>query len=445
MTALSIGFLPIPSELTEHALTLCHPRDVASFSQTCRKARLLVYSTPDQYLWRQLFLLYPFDDPRKAQQGYREDIHVDWKMELQERIRAEIIARSSQSTSEERIAALQIFLNVARDASPVTRGYERVPSPNLLWVVDILQSTNMLRLPTFSEQETSQTLARLRSYLALTLDDCDDEDEEGKLRMKSMRTKSRCLVYDLRNYRRDNDWGPFLTTGEVDWVHVECIINVISSNLVELGARWADTRPPCGLEATRANSAPDATTRAPHDWAGVEGSWRRYVSFMDYRDLFAFNFSGQGRRSRDGSFFEDANFAEATRLIELKLHLISSDAVPNFYTLDRFPDCKDSQYPTLYFSGTSWGVHGNEATVVGSVCMADDGVVRWRFQRKASVYEAHMQWSSEGVQIGGVASATGVVGTWTGAHHEHGDPVGPFWLWKVTNDHRSHMRHLLGF
>lgn len=80
-------------------------------------------------------------------------------------------------------------------------------------------------------------------------------------------------------------------------------------------------------------------------------------------------------------------------------------------------------------------------------------------------------YSSEGVQIGGIASATGVVGIWTGAYHEYGrsssniqwkynldyayllgDPagkmqvalgdeshlltmlVGPFWLWKVPDD-----------
>ena len=56
---------------------------------------------------------------------------------------------------------------------------------------------------------------------------------------------------------------------------------------------------------------------------------------------------------------------------------------------------------------------------------------------KVSAYDQRMQWrqvfyylhsqtaldfslyfSSEGVQVGGIASATGVVGTWTGARHE---------------------------
>ncbi|KAG1716772.1 hypothetical protein ID866_370 [Astraeus odoratus] len=38
---------------------------------------------------------------------------------------------------------------------------------------------------------------------------------------------------------------------------------------------------------------------------------------------------------------------------------------------------------------------------------------------KASVHDHKLRWCSEGVQLGGIASAAGVVGTWTGAYHEH--------------------------
>ncbi|KIK99923.1 hypothetical protein PAXRUDRAFT_822197 [Paxillus rubicundulus Ve08.2h10] len=440
MTPSNLGFLPISLEITEHALTFCHPRDVASFSQTCRRAWLLVYNNADQYLWRRLFLLYPFDDPRKTQCGFCEHTDFDWMTELRQRIRAETIARSARSTPEELLAALHVFLGVVRSAPPVTRGCERVPSSSLLWVVDVLQSTNMLQRPPFSQWPTCQTLARLRSYLALTLDEYDDEDEEGKQRMKLLRARSRGQVYDLSNYNRDNDWGPFMPrTGEADWFHIECVVNVISCNITELEGRFVDIRPPCGLGATRAYSAPHATTRPPYDWAGVEGNWRRFISFLDYRDFFDFNFH---RRGNCMPFFEDTSILEATRLIELELHLISPYTLPNYYDLDRFPDSEDPKYPTLYFSGPSWGVHANETMVVGSVYMAHDGVVHWRF---ASVHEAHMQWRSEGLQIGGIASATGVVGTWIGAHHEHGDPVGPFWLWKVPDDHPSYIPDLIHF
>ena len=34
------------------------------------------------------------------------------------------------------------------------------------------------------------------------------------------------------------------------------------------------------------------------------------------------------------------------------------------------------------------------------------------------------EWVSEGVQVGGVASAMGILGMWTGAQHERMDPLG---------------------
>ncbi|KAH7910708.1 hypothetical protein BJ138DRAFT_1064635 [Hygrophoropsis aurantiaca] len=431
MAGLNKGVLSIPPELTEHALTLCHPRDVAAFSRTCRKAHTLVYSSPDQYLWRQLFLLYPFDDARNSlHPQFYEESRFNWAAELQKRVRAETVARSKHPRDDALMMVLETFVSVVQSASPVT-GEERVQSPSLLWVVAVLQASNILR-SSFLIREAergNQVLSRLRSYLALTLDDYDDE-EEGRLMAQRLRARSRCQVYDLRNYRQSNAWGPFTEIGHINWIHIESIINVILGNLAET-LEWSDIRPPCGLEATRAFSAPGTTGRSSADWAGVEGTWRRFICFMDYRDLHAFNF----RHRAHPSFFEDSDFQEATRLIELKLHLIETANIPRSYTLDRFPDSCNPKYPTLYFAGTSWGIaHGNESIVVGSVSMSDEGIVRWRF---ASVFENRMQWSSEGAQIGDVASAAGIVGTWTGAHHEHQDPVGPFWLWRVADNHPS--------
>jgi hypothetical protein len=36
------------------------------------------------------------------------------------------------------------------------------------------------------------------------------------------------------------------------------------------------------------------------------------------------------------------------------------------------------------------------------------------------MHDDHSQWSSEGVQVGSVGSAAGVIGCWTGATHDHG-------------------------
>ena len=68
---------------------------------------------------------------------------------------------------------------------------------------------------------------------------------------------------------------------------IEAIIKVIQANLKDLIGLWTDTRPPVTLDAIRAYSAPGSQNRKDYDWAGVEGTWRRYVCFMDYRYVSA--------------------------------------------------------------------------------------------------------------------------------------------------------------
>jgi len=131
--------------------------------------------------------------------------------------------------------------------------------------------------------------------LALSLKEENDDNLEH---LRDIRTRSRCLVYDLRNYHVANLWGPYLD-GKVNWTHMDSIINVITSNLREQPSEYIP-RPPTGIKAIRPYSAPGDYTGS--DWAGVEGTWRRYVCFMDYRDLFAFNFSDSHDGPRDPSF-----------------------------------------------------------------------------------------------------------------------------------------------
>lgn len=150
--------------------------------------------------------------------------------------------------------------------------------------------------------------------------------------------------------------------------------------------------------------------------------------------------------------FETVRFSDSTLLIELELHLIAPDNIPRMFNLYKSTESNDPRYPTLHFAGSSTSVHGNETTVIGSVYMSGEGIVRWRFVStpvrfsaivvlqlvarfllminvcnggKCSTTCTHKRpltslciSSSEGVQVGGIASATGVVGAWTGARHE---------------------------
>jgi hypothetical protein len=271
----------IPDEITEHALTFLHPLDVSKFSQTCRSAHTLVYGAADQYLWQQLFLAYPFDDPRKAVNRLTVVPEPNWKAELQRRIRSELIAFDIEHRHDEQSFAWETFVSAISDAQPVLPGLEQ-QSDTLMWVTHILRDSKILDAPiTWPDKSCNHLISRIRTSLALSFD--KTEDASVKARLDVLRTRSQFRVYDIQNYRRDNRYGPYLRGGQMHWAHAEAMVNVVQMHLMELHGVWMDTRPPVGLEATRAYSVAGATDRLPADWACISGTWRRYVCFLDYR------------------------------------------------------------------------------------------------------------------------------------------------------------------
>jgi hypothetical protein len=272
--------LQIPAEVTGHALTFFHPLDVAKFSQTCHLAYTLVYD--NQALWRELYLKYPFDDPRKALDPRHAIVSYDWKGELQRRMQAELIAYNIEQRFEERNLALETFVSVISNATPAQSPLEYQNSGSLQWVTGILRDSRILdALVVEPDGRNNQLISRIQTYCAFSLDMPDDDST--KARLAALRLRSRCQVYNMRNYRRDNNYGPYLGGGQINWIHAESLVNVIRMNLAELHGVSMDTRPPVGLQATRAYSAPGAANRTPEDWACIEGTWRRYVCFLDYR------------------------------------------------------------------------------------------------------------------------------------------------------------------
>jgi len=129
----------VPPELAERTLALCHFRDVAAFAQTCRRAYALVYRSSDQYLWRTLFLRFPFDDPHLSlctctcttpPAHPKAVVVVDWRAKLQRRVRTERIARRDDGDRRECVAVL---LECIREAARAGG-----PSHNLAWVTRVL-------------------------------------------------------------------------------------------------------------------------------------------------------------------------------------------------------------------------------------------------------------------------------------------------------------------
>ncbi|KAF9458738.1 hypothetical protein BDZ94DRAFT_1269931 [Collybia nuda] len=432
------SIITFPNELIQRILVSCQAHDVAAFAQTCRLARSIVYHSSDQYLWRKLFLLHPFDDPRKyflRISGSNSVPFFDWQHELTRRLKAERSITSARTSKQEKVRALEALISVIQktpSAYQVDRG-RVAQSHDITWLSRILLRPQILDSQHGADASPQvMVYSQLRSYVALSF------DYQGEWRTKMRRNESRRFVYDLRNYTPKNSWGPYLDNGIVNWIHIEHLITVLLWNLHDLPNPWKNLRPPLGLEATRPYSAP-GTRASDIDWAGVEGTWRRYVCFMDYRDLFAFNFSDVPNGPQNITFFEEPHFREATRLMEVKLHLTALENLrfcrPRKAKSEGLRTSPDP-YPPLYFSGSSKSVNGAEALVEGTVRMGHDGVVRWNF---ASIYSGDVQWSSDGAQIGNIASGFGVVGVWTTVSHDQGDPIGPFWLWKVHDNAPVHL------
>jgi hypothetical protein len=272
-----------PVEIVERVLAFCHPWDVASFAQTCRLAHSVVYHPTDQYLWRELFLFHPFDDPRcslKILQG-SNSVPLDWRRELTRRMKAVRLISSAHASAHEKACALGVLISVVQKTPPVIqddRG-DAVKSYDLVWLNRLLRRSRILDIQTNADTNPLHALlySQLRSYAALTLD--DKKDEKTQDRLKERRNTSRRFVYDLRNYTSDNSWGPYLNKGGVNWIHIECLINVILMNISDLPAPWAHMRPPLGLEATRPYSAP-GTCASSRDWAGVEGKSRAHTPHL---------------------------------------------------------------------------------------------------------------------------------------------------------------------
>ena len=299
---MSSPLLTLPQEVAELILTFAHPTDVARISQTCRNMHDLVYKT-DHYLWRTMYLCYSFDHPSSSSLYVGDAIYsFDWKAELQKRVRAEIYFSRPRGPSTELADALETLLRVVATAADHSDTIEE--SCNLSWVSRILASASLFTLPNEElDDRTRQLRAQLRSYFVLSYNETPVEQSET---LRALRLQSRCYIYSLQNYDGRNRWGPFIITNEghvsPDWVHIDHIVNVVTFNVRERATQDAlsemmftagpatgnvpvdnDLCPKWNLQMTRAYSAPRSSERKPHDWAGAEGVWRRFVSLMDYR------------------------------------------------------------------------------------------------------------------------------------------------------------------
>lgn len=170
-----------------------------------------------------------------------------------------------------------------------------------------------------------------------------------------MDTFARSVVYDLRRYTTESLWGPFKndSSQDVDWEKLEAIMLVIQCNLRQFHERtskrfpllwhnaWAGIAPRSFVspvdwrvrkrerdlaameggeqekdEATLREEAEEEDIRKADPY-NITGTWMRVVCFLDYSDLYAYNF-GEPQPPEDearGPLDQE----EAIRLITMKL------------------------------------------------------------------------------------------------------------------------------
>ncbi|KAI0814774.1 hypothetical protein BC629DRAFT_1719942 [Irpex lacteus] len=217
-----------------------------------------------------------------------------------------------------------------------------------------------------------------------------------------------------------------------DWVHLSAIRVVVESclrsddvfhDILAPLTGWSALRP--GFWVPPYNEDPERPLSDPaslyeRDWAGVEGIWQRCVVWLDYDNLVTQNVS-----------IEDLSLplgALSRKIIPLTMK-ITGYAPSTILGHERTPD--------IYFEGEMggalWDLEHDTRRIHGTVSVIADGSVRWSTYSSPAGDPEDDEWSSEGVQLGGIGSRCGILGLWTGASHDQrGEPIGAWWQWRVV-------------
>ncbi|KZT40780.1 hypothetical protein SISSUDRAFT_982912, partial [Sistotremastrum suecicum HHB10207 ss-3] len=443
----------LPQELIDQILLNCDALALSCLSRTSRSYALQVTHPSKAFIWKSLFLQ-TFDDPRPAMQinlHPRAGDEYDWMASLQKRFRAETIVGSAGGLKRvkltEREELYETLLDIALTAALGGGGGDKIPTgKNIIWLIKLTEPYGQLifhhQLWTPSPREV-QLRSHLHVLIGLTKIDHTPD----------MRLNSRSYVYDISHYTPGALYGPFLDPDApipinrppsldsdphnhkilTNWLHLRHIHHVFTLNFIDrVTIPTSPITRPLALPFIQANSASGLRGRREDDWAGIEGRWQVGFSFCDHRDLIQFNHYLVSHQVPNPLI--DPSFSEALRFIKVDLRILAHGP----------PHPLFPSRPKIHFEGgLVANGEGFMASIVGWVCMTGDGQIRWHF---TSGEQGHVIWSSEGVQIGGIRSCYGVLGSWTTVFHDDDDPVGPFWLHKiggVGEDSESRMTEII--
>ncbi|KAH8695803.1 hypothetical protein GQ44DRAFT_634574 [Phaeosphaeriaceae sp. PMI808] len=422
-----------------------NPEDLASCAQTSSAFNRFITSNTRLY---KAHYLRRFDDPRRSP----TDPEPQWVSELHRVIRCQKILESADNDvkrDEYRFVASTVDSLIATASTDEFGNSQNGDTISNLFS-NISQNHNafMCRSSHFEhagtelqkpadDEEDRQLSAKLHCLFGIPL------SNTGR-RVLSTHPYARSRIYDLRNYSDKTKWGPFRDDGSmrVDWEMVESLVIILGYNSGLCCRRFQPKfSPPWsmpfeGIIRSRAKILSECSTELLYepdiplqlkDPYNVSGVWSRIVCFLDYNDLWNFNFSNPAMSVPSHQPRDPLTADEAIRHIVMDLKVTDVSPAGQF----------DNQaLPVVHFSGksrsvdASWDPNAN-SRIRGSVRLTPEGEVRWR--TISVFYDGEERWRSEGIQVGGLQSQRGVIGTWFDKDFDAHGPAGPTAFWKICD------------
>lgn len=451
MAADTMLLINLPAEVLQLILQWLDPADILIIlPQVCSSLR--AFAKSNKALCRAVYLKH-LDTPK--------DLDLDWCTEIHDLVRLEAICRRSDAADKkheidfvyEVVNRLLSHASASLETPPGVRSH--ATSINVLYLNRIFGDESNLE----AFLQRSFLFERVRNELRHPIRASGAGSSKALLHQRS--AKLHCLygkpilslgstrasrtypyacskVYDLRQYTERTHWGPFLDDGSdrVDWEKVEAILIVLAKNI---GTRrfvsdlfrevWDSPFSGSWPGSYLGQLSPALTSLESRDPYDVSGTWYRIVCFLDYNDFFSYNFPAEDLIGRDTPR-PALDVGEATRILQmnLKIHKIEP------------PGPDDGQdLPVVHFKGItrslddSFDGNGN-SQMRGTVRLTREGEVRWT---TFSIFNGQERWRSEGIQVGGVRSARGVVGNWFDRDYDAHGPAGPTAFWKGPTRDRA--------
>ncbi|KAF2217053.1 hypothetical protein CERZMDRAFT_55665 [Cercospora zeae-maydis SCOH1-5] len=461
------SLLELSHELLHCIFTEIEPADLASLSSSCRAIRS--YISGNRLLHRGLYVR-RYDEPTWVKN------EPDWEDWVHRRVKLEKLL-----DTEDRDVKRQNLGYIAEEISSLveTADKDQEESKNVRLLSDSFMSADNIdpllcgsslfapgragdsdqtQAETPELRQASAKLHCLYAGLTLSSSLCT----RSQVSARSTHQFARARVYDLRDYTDNTLWGPFRNDGSqrVDWEKVEAVMIVLGFNLRRftdrsdgrfpliwkhpfVGATPGSYKPPPRIAPTDKKDFDEdagvirelALNKDAMDPYGVTGLWMRVVCFLDYNDLYAFNFS---ERIPDDQLREPIDTEEAIRLIRVKLQVTRIDppgSTRPHEGLD-WSNFEGERLPVVHFRGTSRSLHASwdpnaNSRIRGTVRQTPEGEIRWT---TFSIFHGEERWRSEGIQVGGLKSARGVLGNWFDKDYDMHGPAGPTAFWKESDE-----------